>query len=96
MFGGSSIIEKETKRRKKILCTIELKLLWIAFIYLFTCLLLRMNRARISMLLSKYIPAGRRNVDRTGSDGAETDSHEDRRNLDPLRTLSAYYYYYYY
>jgi len=55
-----------------------------------------MNRARISMLLSKYIPAGRRNVDRTGSDGAETDSHEDRRNLDPLRTLSAYYYYYYY
>lgn len=64
--------------------------------HLFTCLLLKMNHARISMLLSRYIPAGRRNVARTGKDGTETNSHEDRRNLDPLRAHADYYYYYYY
>jgi hypothetical protein len=62
-----------------------------------------MNHARIPMLLSEYIPAGRRKVARTGKDGAETDSHEGRRNLDSLHALAYnnnnnnnYYYYYYY
>jgi hypothetical protein len=65
-------------------------------VYLFTYLLLGMNHVGIQMLLNEYILSGRRNIARTGKDGSETDSHEDRRNLYLLRSLDDYYYYYYY
>jgi hypothetical protein len=50
-----------------------------------------MNHARIPMLVKENTPAGRRNVARTGKDGAQIDSHEYRRTLDPLHAFSANY-----
>jgi hypothetical protein len=96
IFGGSSINEKETKREQEEINIYSWSNFVVDCVYLFTYLLLGMNHVGIHMLLSEYILSGRRNIARTGKDGAETDSHEDRRILYLLRSLDYYYYYYYY